>query len=342
MKTEDFLYSLPPDRIAQEPCASRDQSRMMVIERNVEKIKCLRFSDFPGFFGDGDVLVLNDSRVIPARLWGRKSTGGRVEMLLLGREDKGTRWQVMLRPGKRVEKGMRINLTNGAWGDVVQRIDEKKWIIDFHVQGEINSYLSSFGAAPLPPYIKRASADGLRRSDLERYQTIYASVPGSIAAPTAGLHFSEKVLEELKNRGVGIVYVTLHVGYGTFLPVEAEDVEDHVMEPERYRLSEEASESIREARRVIAVGTTSVRTIESAALKTGEVSPGEGETGLFIFPGFQFRATGGMLTNFHLPASSLFLLVCAFGGTDLMKRAYRMAIEKNFRFYSYGDCMLIL
>lgn len=342
MRTQDFIYDLPEDRIAQEPSPSRDQSRMMVVDRKGETIESLRFTDLPGFLGHGDVLVVNDSRVIPARLEGRKTTGGRVEILLLERQNGTDSWRVLLRPAKRVEAGTRIFFENGAFGDVVRRVTDKTWVIDFHVPGDFNAFLEDCGSAPLPPYIKRNAAVRPSTNDLERYQTIYAVEPGSIAAPTAGLHFSEKVLEELKARGVTIVSVTLHVGFGTFLPLETDRVEDHVMEEEHYSLSEKAARAIQQGRRVIAVGTTSVRTIETSALETGAIGSGEGATGLFIYPGFRFRVTEGLLTNFHLPASSLFLLVCAFGGTALMKRAYGKAIDEGYRFYSYGDCMLIL
>lgn len=342
MRTQDFIYHLPEDRIAQEPSPSRDQSRMMVIDRKEKSIESLCFTDLPGFLGHGDVLVVNDSRVIPARLTGRKSTGGRVEILLLERQNGTESWRVLLRPAKRVEAGTKIFFENGACGEVIRRVTDKTWVIDFHVKGEFNDFLADSGSAPLPPYIKRNAAQNRLINDLERYQTIYATAPGSIAAPTAGLHFSEKVLEELKSRGVTVVRVTLHVGFGTFLPLETDRVEDHIMETEHYFLSETAARAIQRGRRVIAVGTTSVRTIETAALETGAVCAGEGETGLFIYPGFRFRVAEGLLTNFHLPASSLFLLVCAFGGTELMKRAYGKAIDEGYRFYSYGDCMLIL
>lgn len=342
MKTQDFIYDLPEDLIAQEPSPSRDQSRMMVVDRTSETIESLRFTDLPGFFGEGDVLVVNDSRVIPARLEGRKTTGGRVEILLLERQNGSDSWRVLLRPAKRVEAGTRLFFENGSFGEVVRRVTDKTWVIDFHVPGDFNDFLEDCGSAPLPPYIKRNASRRASMNDLERYQTIYAARPGSIAAPTAGLHFSEKVLEELKARGVAIVPVTLHVGFGTFLPLETDRVEDHVMEEEHYSLSEKAARAIQQGRRVIAVGTTSVRTIETSALETGAVVAGEGETGIFIYPGFRFRVTEGLLTNFHLPASSLFLLVCAFGGTALMKRAYGQAIDEGYRFYSYGDCMLIL
>lgn len=343
MKTTHFTYTLPDDRIAQEPCSSRDQSRMMVVHREEGTIDCLRFVDFPRYLGEQDVLVVNDSRVIPARLIGNKSTGGRVEILLLEQGETPARWLVLLRPARRIARGTRIFFgDDGDYGDVVERVDDKKWILHFTVAGDFDSFLTTRGSAPLPPYIKRDAFDNRSPEDLDRYQTLYAAVPGSIAAPTAGLHFSDSVLEALENRRVTIASVTLHVGFGTFVPVETEDVEDHRMERERYHVSEESARAINNAGRVIAVGTTSVRTMESAARKDGTVQAGPGETNLFIYPGFEFKVVDALLTNFHLPASSLFLLVCAFGGTDLMKRAYQIAIDERFRFYSYGDCMLIL
>lgn len=342
MKTAHFTYNLPGERIAQEPCESRDQSRMMVVRRREGTIDCLRFTDFPRYLEKGDALVINDSRVVPARLNGRKASGGRVEVLLLEREEGSNRWLVLLRPARRVSRGTPIFFQDGVVGEVRERVDEKKWIIEFILADDFEAFLEAHGKAPLPPYIKRSDSDGRSSLDLERYQTIYAAVPGSVAAPTAGLHFSETTMAELKRRRVTVAPLTLHVGPGTFNPVETEEVEDHVMERERYDIPEETANAINLARRVIAVGTTSVRAMESSALENGVVRPGAGTTDLFIYPGFRFKVTGGLLTNFHLPASSLFLLVCAFGGVELMKRAYETAVDEGFRFYSYGDCMLIL
>ncbi len=342
METKDFTYDLPEDRIAQEPAASRDQSRMMVVDRRTGSIECLRFSELPGFLHDGDVLVVNDSRVIPARLKGEKATGGRIDILLLERLEQPNHWLVLLRPAKRVKRGTRIFFGADGYADVMAREDEKKWILEFTLNDTFESFLAAHGTAPLPPYIKRRPGDDRTDRDMDRYQTVYAAVPGSIAAPTAGLHFSENILKKLRERDIPVVPVTLHVGLGTFIPIETENIEEHRMEKERYVISSESARTINEAGRVVAVGTTSVRTMESAARSNGSVQSGAGDTNLFIYPGFEFKVTGALLTNLHLPASSLFLLVCAFAGTDLMKKAYRKAIDEGFRFYSYGDCMLIL
>ena len=286
--------------------------------------------------------MVNDSRVIPARLIGHKATGGAIELLLLEQQDRQTRWVVLLRPGKRVKKGTKIFFDAASRAEVIEQVTEKKWLCEFHSDADFETFLERCGKAPLPPYIKRKGADGTKAADLERYQTVYARVPGSIAAPTAGLHFSDETIALLKVRHIPIAPVTLHVGFGTFLPIETECVEDHMMELENFSISDASAAAINEAQRVVAVGTTSVRTLESSVDDSGNIASGHGSTRLFIYPGFQFRAVNALLTNFHLPASSLFLLVCAFGGTELMKEAYRRAVEEKFRFYSYGDCMLIL
>jgi S-adenosylmethionine:tRNA ribosyltransferase-isomerase len=345
MKLEEFDYALPEELIAQEPAAVRDLSRMMVVHRQTGRIDIRTFRDFPEYIGPGDTIVVNDSRVFPARLIGRKETGGLIEILLLThRQDElpGEHWEVLLRPAKRVTVGMTISFADACQATVVSRLTEKQWLLQFTVAMPFDEFLVRQGRAPLPPYIKRKRDRARSERDLERYQTVYARVKGSVAAPTAGLHFTPEVLDRLQSRGAAIAPVTLHIGYGTFLPIETERVEDHVMEEERFILSEETARKVNDATRVIAVGTTATRVLESVAGEEGRIGPAARSTRLYIYPGYRFRRVDALVTNFHLPKSSLFLLVCAFAGRDLMQKAYRHAVENRFRFYSYGDCMLIL
>lgn len=348
MKLADFDYLLPEELIAQEPAPARDQSRLMVIDRQGGSIRHSIFSTLPEYLQPGDVLVVNNSRVIPARLTGRKTTGGRVEILLLSRQNQGTSlqqsWEALLRPAKSIRPGMAILLADGCEARVISRISEKKWLLDFKLSLPFAEFLEQHGAPPLPPYIKRRE-EGTRwqaLTDRERYQTIYAQIPGSVAAPTAGLHFSPEILTALAGRGIPVARITLHVGYGTFSPVMEEDVENHRMEEEQYEISAETAELINHAERVIAVGTTSTRTLEAAADEHGMVQAGRSATDIFIYPGYRFQRVNALLTNFHLPKSTLYLLVCTFAGRELIREAYRQAIAERYRFFSYGDCMLIL
>ncbi|HOD35526.1 MAG TPA: tRNA preQ1(34) S-adenosylmethionine ribosyltransferase-isomerase QueA [Syntrophales bacterium] len=347
MKLTEFDYDLPEELIAQEPAPARDHSRMMVLNRGDGSIKDRRFYELPEHLTGGDVLVINDSRVIPARLVGRKASGGLIEILLLRERADETAgssvtWEVLLRPARRADIGRKIFFDAPAEAEIIERLSEKKWVVRFDTPGPFTDFLNEWGRAPLPPYIKRDRRSGKSRKDLERYQTVYARVPGSVAAPTAGLHFSDTVLERIRQKGVAFAAVTLHVGYGTFLPIESQNVEDHRMEEEFFEMTEEAAATINGARRVVAVGTTAVRVIESTVDDSGRVAAASGSTRLFIHPGYRFRRVGALLTNFHLPKSSLYLLVCAFAGRDLVRTAYGKAIEEKYRFYSYGDCMLIL
>ena len=346
MKIKDFDYQLPEGLIAQEPCPKRDQSRMMVIARREGTISHGIFETFPGLLEKGDVLVLNNSRVIPARLTGKKETGGKVEVLLLSRKNAATpreqTWEALLSPAKGIRPGAELRFAEGCEVKVIGRVTEKKWLLTFTTSLPFDEFVDRAGKPPLPPYIKRKGNQEKYLADRERYQTIYARVPGSVAAPTAGLHFSHEVMAALKSRAVSMAQVTLHVGYGTFSPVEAEQVEDHRMEEESFEISEEAAEMINKARRVIAVGTTCTRTLESAADAGGRIIPGCASTQLFIYPGYRFKRVDALLTNFHPPQSTLYLLVCAFAGQALIQEAYCQAIKENYRFYSYGDCMLIL
>ena len=345
MRLEEFTYDLPEELIAQEPAAVRDRSRMLVVHRETGCFETRTFRDLPEYFGEGDLFVINDSRVFPARLIGGKETGGLIEILLLTRQPgrlPGETWEVLLRPAKRVEIGMTIVFDMGCRARIVQRLSEKRWLLEFWTNIPFDDFIARFGRAPLPPYIKRKRNLARSEQDLERYQTVYARVKGSVAAPTAGLHFTQEVLDHLRRRSVEIAPVTLHVGYGTFLPIETQRLEDHVMEEEHYWIGQQTADKVNRARRVIAVGTTSTRVLESVADERGKIRSCSGSTRLYIYPGHRFRRVDALLTNFHLPKSSLFLLVCAFADPERMQEAYRFAVEKRFRFYSYGDCMLIL
>jgi S-adenosylmethionine:tRNA ribosyltransferase-isomerase len=345
MRLEDFDYPLPEELIAQEPAAVRDLSRMMVVDRQTGRIDIRTFRDLPEYIGPGDAIVVNDSRVFPARLIGRKETGGLIEILLLVRHDErlpGEEWEVLLRPAKRVAVGMTIAFADACRAQVIGRLTEKQWLLQFTSAMPFDEFLARQGRAPLPPYIKRKRDRSRSEADLARYQTVYARVKGSVAAPTAGLHFTPEILDRLQGRGAAIAPVTLHIGYGTFLPIETERVEDHLMEEEHFSLGDETARRVNEAKRVVAVGTTATRVLESVADEGGRIVAVAGSTRLYVYPGYRFRRVDALVTNFHLPKSSLFLLVCAFAGRDLMQKAYCLAVENRFRFYSYGDCMLIL
>jgi S-adenosylmethionine:tRNA ribosyltransferase-isomerase len=345
MDLKDFSYFLPDELIAQHPCQKRDSSRLLFLDKNKEKMADSTFFQLPDFLQSGDVLVINDSKVISARLFGKKPTGGVLEILLLTKkeiEKESQKWEVLLRPAKRLRENDVIDLGNNCEAKILARISDKKWLLEFFAPHGFEAYLNRFGHAPLPPYIKRKKNAEPDITDRERYQTIYAKNPGSIAAPTAGLHFSADVLQTLSAKSIQIAPITLHVGYGTFLPIKVNEVEKHVMESEYYEISADSSQVINNARRIIAVGTTSTRTLESVADNDGYVQAKSGFTNFFIYPGYKFKRVNGLLTNFHLPQSSLFLLVCAFAGTGLIKKAYQHAVENRYNFYSYGDCMLIV
>jgi S-adenosylmethionine:tRNA ribosyltransferase-isomerase len=345
MKLSEFDYHLPPELIAQEPAVERDRSLMMVLDKSRETFAHRHFFNFPDFLRKGDTLVLNDSKVIPARLYGQKDTGAAIEVLLLTRKDGHdpcrTVWEVLLRPGKRVRLGTLLIFNEHGRGKILDRVSEKKWRLELTTDFPCETFLDRYGSAPLPPYINRKGETSHRLLDKDRYQTVYAHHPGSVAAPTAGLHFTPDILKQLEAIGVTIAKVTLHVGYGTFLPVEAENVEEHVMEEEYYEIKPETAAVISGSQRVIAVGTTSTRVLESIADEKGRIEAGSGFTKLFIYPGYRFRRVNALLTNFHLPKSSLYLLTSAFGGTDLIRQAYAEAVRERYRFYSYGDCMFI-
>lgn len=331
MLTSDFDYHLPPERIAQE-ALPRGESRLLALDRTGPE-QHARVRDLPRLLRPGDLLVLNDTRVIPARLYGRRPSGGRMEILLI--ERRGEReWDALAKPGRRAQPGTMIEFDAGLAAEVVDKREDGRHLLRF--SGPVEPHLDRLGHIPLPPYIHRPDAP----EDRERYQTVYARHSGSVAAPTAGLHFTEELLREIAAAGVEIARVTLHVGIGTFKPVTAERIEEHRMESERYEISEATADALRQARRVVAVGTTVVRTLESAA-RDGEVRPGSGATDLFITPGYRFQVVDALLTNFHLPRSTLLMLVSAFAGRERVLAAYEEAIREGYRFYSYGDAMLV-
>lgn len=340
MDLKEFDFVLPQELIAQEPVFPRDICRLMVLHRETQAIEHRVFRDILHYLESGDVLVLNDTKVIPARLFARKErTGGKVEILFLGERDG--LWECLL-SGSRLRPLQILVLEEDSSirFEILER-KESFWILrPLFSQGETQEILSRFGHTPTPPYVKK------RDIPLEAYQTVYARVPGSCAAPTAGLHFTEELLAALEKKGVEKAILTLHVGSGTFRPVTAERVENHKMHEEWFSVSQETAAKIQRAKelgkRVVAVGTTTVRALEAVALRCGALRAFEGTTDLFIYPGFSFRVIDALVTNFHLPRSTLFLLVCAFGGTAFVKRAYEEAIAQKYRFYSFGDAMLIL
>jgi S-adenosylmethionine:tRNA ribosyltransferase-isomerase len=354
MDLSEFHYELPAERIAQQPLEDRAGSRMLVVHRNQQRWEDRQFRDFPSFLKPGDVIVLNDSKVLPARLFGRRlgprslaigrnnpklreHLSGQVEVLLVrAAKDDPLLWQVLARPGRKLHTGERIQFSERLRAEVVARGEFGERTLRFEVQGDFFQAVNEVGHMPLPPYIRRPDTP----DDQTRYQTVYARQPGSAAAPTAGLHFTPEILDQCEHAGAKLARVTLHVGLGTFQPLHTNVVEQAKLHSEFYQVTAAGAETIRSAQRVIAVGTTSVRTVETAAACGWRQL--EGDTDLFIYPGFPFRRTGAMLTNFHLPQSSLLLLVCAFGGKELILAAYRHAVEAGYRFYSFGDCMLIL
>jgi S-adenosylmethionine:tRNA ribosyltransferase-isomerase len=344
MQIADFDYELPVELIAQSPLEERDASRMLVLDRGEQQWADASFKEFTRFLRPNDVVVVNNSRVIPARLLGRREeSGGQVEIFLV-REIEPEIWEALVRPGGRLKKGARAVFGEGRL--IAELLDEpgpELRRVRFHCEGPFHETLAEIGSTPLPPYIKRPS--GVSTEDRERYQTVYSKQRGAIAAPTAGLHFTPEVLGEVA-KIAALVEITLHVGYGTFEPVRVDDVAQHSVSSEHYEISQSAARKINETRanggRVIVVGTTTMRALESSANEQGEVVAGQGVASLTIKPGYRFRVADALLTNFHLPRSSLLILVSAFAGRELVLRAYRHAVDEGYRFYSYGDCMLIL
>jgi S-adenosylmethionine:tRNA ribosyltransferase-isomerase len=329
MRLSDFDYHLPDELIAQSPPAERDGARMLVLHRAEQRWEDRLFREFPDFPDKGDCVVINDSRVLPSRLFGQRREAGVEVMLIEPLSSDGREWRALVRPGKKLPVGEVVQFDERFSAEIAARGERGERTVRFIGDEDVYAAIDRLGHMPLPPYIKRADAD----SDRDRYQTVFANERGSVAAPTAGLHFTGAILDKVHH-----VRVTLHVGLGTFQPIERDDYEKHQLHFERYSVPEESWREIEAANRVVAVGTTSVRTIESAAA-TGKLS---GSTNLFIYPGYEFRKVGAMLTNFHLPRTSLLLLVCALAGTEFTLAAYRHAVEERYRFFSYGDCMLIL
>ncbi|MBN1624893.1 MAG: tRNA preQ1(34) S-adenosylmethionine ribosyltransferase-isomerase QueA [Deltaproteobacteria bacterium] len=345
---EDYNYDLRQDLIAQVPASIRGRSRLLFVDRQVSGFFDRHFYDLPGLLKAGDLLVVNNTRVVPARIFGRKDSGGQVELLVLEHHESGAesdiRW-CLVKSSKRPRKGGRLFFENDVYGIVEDSGEDGLTKISFHGTQSIDGLLEEKGVMPLPPYIKRDD-DTFASLDRERYQTVFSKDRGAVAAPTAGLHFTDESIERLREAGISLAELTLHVGHGTFRPVRCRDIREHRLGEEAYIIGPEAAEAVnsarRDKRRVIAVGTTVVRALESAVDADGRIVQGSGRTGLLITPGFKFRVVDGMVTNFHLPKSSLLFLVSAFGGYELIKRAYRYAVEKEYRFYSYGDAMLVL
>ncbi len=341
MKKSDFNFNLPEELIAQTPIEPRDHSRLLKMDRKTGKITHHHFYDIVDFLKEGDLLVVNDSRVIPARLYGNKEgTGAKVEFLLLERKEKEI-WEILVKPGKKARRGAKFEFANGILkAEIMEVLPDGNRLARFECKEEIYSVLEKIGQMPLPHYIKE------KLKDNERYQTVYSREIGSAAAPTAGLHFTTELMDRIRNKGVKISYVTLHVGLGTFRPVKEENIEDHPMHSEHYELPKETAELINETKkkggRVIAVGTTSCRTLESVATFNGKIEQADGYTNIFIYPGYKFKVLDGIITNFHLPESTLIMLVSAFAGRENTLNAYNNAVENRYRFYSFGDSMIIL
>lgn len=340
MTTKDFYYDLPPELIAQHPLKDRAGSRLLVLDKETGKIEHKNFRNIIEYLNPGDCLVMNNTRVIPARLYGvKEDTGGKIEFLLLKRIDLNT-WNVILKPGKRARTGARFVFGDGLLkAEVIEVKPDGNRIVRFEYDGVWEELLDKLGEMPLPPYIKE------KLEDKERYQTVYSKIEGSAAAPTAGLHFTNELLEAIKDKGVKTAYLTLHVGLGTFRPVSVENVEEHVMHTEHYEVSQEAAEIINETRksggRIVAVGTTSVRTLETVAEDNGTMKAEIGDTSIFIYPGYKFKVTDSIITNFHLPESTLLMLVSAFAGKENIFAAYEQAVKEKYRFFSFGDAMLL-
>ncbi len=340
MKVSDFNYDLPEKLIAQHPIEKRDESRLMVLNRKNHTIENKVFKDIIDYLNPGDCLVINNTKVIPARIYGKKETGANVEFLLLKRIENDT-WEVIVRPGRKLLAGTKVIFGDGILEATIDKVLENgNREVTFKYEGIFNEILDKIGMMPLPPYIKE------KLKEKNRYQTVYAKHEGSAAAPTAGLHFTPELLEKIKQKGVEIAKVTLHVGIGTFRPVKVENVEDHDMHSEHYYIKKEDADKINNAKkngkRIISVGTTSCRVLESVADENGFVKMAEGDTNIFIYPGYKFKCIDNLITNFHLPESTLIMLVSTLAGKDFVMKAYRQAVQEEYRFFSFGDAMIIL
>ncbi|WP_050606753.1 tRNA preQ1(34) S-adenosylmethionine ribosyltransferase-isomerase QueA [Clostridium niameyense] len=340
MKVKDFDFYLPEELIAQHPMEKRDEARLLVLDKNTGNIEHKIFKDILDYLNPGDCLVLNDTRVIPARLIGSKEeTGGKMEFLLLKRKEKDV-WETLVKPGKRAKIGSKFVFGNGELkAEVIGMGEGGSRIVKFYYEGIFEEILDQLGQMPLPPYIKA------RLEDKEMYQTVYSKDQGSAAAPTAGLHFTEELLKEIENRGIKLAFLTLHVGLGTFRPVKAENIEDHDMHSEFYRITKETADIINSTKnnggRIIAVGTTSCRTLETVGDESGEVRETSGWTDIFIYPGYKYKIVDALITNFHLPQSTLLMLVSALAGRENIMKAYENAVKEQYRFFSFGDAMFI-
>ena len=340
MNTSDFYYDLPEELIAQTPADPRDSSRLLVYHRQDGAVEHKIFRDIIDFLNPGDALVVNDTRVIPARLYGKKqSTGREVEFLLLNQLSKDT-WEVIMRPGKKLRIGDRVEFAEDLQAEILEKKEDGVTCVKFYFEGLFEPLLERYGNMPLPPYITK------RLEDRQRYQTVYAKENGSAAAPTAGLHFTPELMEKIQQKGIDIIPVLLHVGLGTFRPVKVENVENHKMHSEYYSISADSARRINETRkrggRIIAVGTTSVRTLESVADEEGNIKEQSGNTEIFIYPGYRFKCVDALITNFHLPESTLLMLISAFMGKEQALNLYRLAVQERYRFFSFGDAMLIV
>lgn len=348
MHIQEFDYELPEELIAQRPSEKRENSRMMVLDRANHQIHHKNFFNIVDYLDENCVLILNNTKVMPARLYGYKDTGAKIEVFLLKKYDNENRWEVLIRPSKRVRPGTVIKVSEELSVEVIMPLpDDGKWVVKMIYEGDLLQILHKVGNIPLPPYIERKMAtEELRQLDFERYQTVYAQKEGSVAAPTAGLHFTEDILCQLKEKGVDVGYVTLDVGIGTFRPVKCENILDHQMDTEAFEISEETAELINSAKaqgkKIVAVGTTTVRTLESAYKIYGEIKACKSASNLFIYPPYEFKVVDKLITNFHLPKSTLLMLVSALASRQFIFEGYAEAIKEKYRFYSYGDCMFIL
>ncbi len=353
MKLENFNYPLSKELIAQFPCKKRDESRLMILHKKNGAIEHRTFFELTEYLKAGDVLVLNNTKVIPARLFGRKTTGGLVEVLLTQRLESLTStfqlWRCLLSPSKGLKKGSKIIFEQGVYAEIADKENDCDWIIELHADTKIDTVLEEIGKMPLPPYIKRGQGtrgNGQDEIDKARYQTVFAKEKGAIAAPTAGLHFTNELLKKIRDIGAEILYITLHTGLGTFKPVKTDDITEHKMEPEYYNIDPAAFEAInkakKEKRRIVAVGSTATRALETMVKHGWERPSLSGYTNLFIYPGYKFNVVDALITNFHLPKSTLLMLVAAFAGRDSTIKAYEEAVRQGYRFFSYGDAMMIV
>ena len=350
MLVSEFDYELPEELIAQMPADKRENSRMLVLHRNNNSIEHKHFYDIVDYIDENSILVLNDTKVLPARLYGTKDTGAKIEVFLLEKQEtkeKGEFWSCLIKPSKRIKPDTVIKISDELSARAVKRLeDDGEWLVELMFEGDLFDILHKVGNIPLPPYIERKlQTEELKNFDKTRYQTVYAKDEGSVAAPTAGLHFTQEILDKLKSKGVEIAYVTLNVGLGTFRPVKCENILDHKMHSETFEISQQTANIINNAKKngkkLVAVGTTTVRTLETAFQKYGEIKACHDHSELFIYPPYEFKVVDKLITNFHLPKSTLLMLVSALAGKDFIFKAYKEAVDNKYRFFSYGDCMFI-